>query len=487
METAPCLSSPSDPVSGSASNEPGGLCTGTQKLSAISAGIQAEDLFGKKALTIPIEFSSNQDGYVNGWTQVDDNPDGGISTMFTWLNAYNPTPTNPGTIRQGMSQTTHSVNPYIASTSLDLVIVGDIYDTLYVADPLSDFQLINWMTVSTQQLSNSSLIYGDGVTGAPAHTMTTYRFTLRPDLFFQDGNPVTSYDVAFSYLSMVGSGAFLGGGASDMTGITVLNPHQFDIGVSSVGPFVLIALTNIPIVSARFWSNAGQSVWGSAVSACLTGACTDSQYTLTTTHLPSCVGGCTVSAADMEINQNDIVATFDPIAQPTNMMIGSGPWECVSSSNILGKGCSSTGSQNPGTGGSYTLTRYGNGLAPASSISGLYFRSSGDLALYLWSEQNDVNPLLAFVSVASCFELAVNVNGPCGHFQQGIGNPGPGTIVGVTQVTISERFYNLNWLAPYEWSTSPPTGIMPLTPVLHEGSVTLSPASVVGCPSGYDC
>ena len=186
----------------------------------------------------------------------------------------------------------------------------------------------------------------------------------------------------------------------------------------------------------------------------------------------------------MQINPSDVAATFDPLQ--AGILIGSGPWECISSTNVLGKGCSTTGLQNPPTGDEYFMTRYGNGLAPASSISGLYFRSSGNLALYIWSKQNDISPVLAFTSVAACYQLPVNLSGPCGAFQLGIGNAGTGTPVGVNQVAISSRFYNLNWLAPYEWATNPPTGIAALPPVLHEGSVTLTPCSSQPT-TGYDC
>ena len=92
-----------------------------------------------------------------------------------------------------------------------------------------------------------------------------------------------------------------------------------------------------------------------------------------------------------------------------------------------------------------------------------------------------------FSQIASCFGQPINLTGPCGHWQQGIGNPGTGMVVGVSQVAIVNRFFGVNWVAPFNWQTSPPTGIAPFPPILYEGSTTLSPASVVGCPSGYDC
>jgi hypothetical protein len=66
-------------------------------------------------------------------------------------------------------------------------------------------------------------------------------------------------------------------------------------------------------------------------------------------------------------------------------------------------------------------------------------------------------------------------------------------VVGINQVSIVELRYNLNWVSPYEWGgplgigTNPPLGIGIFPPVLYEGSVTLNPASVAGCPTGYDC
>jgi hypothetical protein len=67
-----------------------------------------------------------------------------------------------------------------------------------------------------------------------------------------------------------------------------------------------------------------------------------------------------------------------------------------------------------------------------------------------------------------------------------MGNPGTGTVVGVSQVAIVNRFFGVNWVAPFDWQTNPPLGIIPFPPVLYEGPITLNP-----CPidpvNGYDC
>jgi hypothetical protein len=90
-------------------------------------------------------------------------------------------------------------------------------------------------------------------------------------------------------------------------------------------------------------------------------------------------------------------------------------------------------------------------------------------------------------------QSVIYASGPCVHFQQGIGANtaldalGHAGTISSSQVTIANRFYALNWIAPFDWATNPPIGIAPFPPVLYEGTTTLSPASVVGCPSGYDC
>ncbi len=177
----------------------------------------------------------------------------------------------------------------------------------------------------------------------------------------------------------------------------------------------------------------------------------------------------------MTVDPAKIAAAYDPIAN--RILVGSGPWQCGTVTDLGSGACSSSGTQNPPPGGTYTLTRFGNGLPPASSTSGIYFRSSGDLALYIWSEQNDANPIQPVSAVSICFGQPVNPSGSCAHWQQGIGKSATG-VVGINQVSIVELRYNLNWIGPFEWATSPPLGIGALPPVLYEGSVTLNPCNI---------
>jgi hypothetical protein len=500
MEGAPCLTASGDPITGATSNLPtspgNGLCSGTSRLSSHSAGIQAEAYFGANAFTLPIFNRGVRFGFLNnGWVRDINSWAVGLPNHFTWLDEYNPVPQAAGTIRQGFSQTTVSVNPFIAETDKDLYIVNNVYDSLYQFNPLAP-ELINWMTISTFQKDNVSLGYPSGIQ-APAHTLTTYRFTLRDDLYFQDARPVTSYDVAFSYLSLVASGALRGIGATSMTGITVLSPHQFDIGVSSLGTFVIPDLTGLPILPARYWTNAGNSAWDSAIMTCTSNpGCPISQYNLSGSNVNCAVNCSPFSTNLMTVNPTYTTVTFDPIA--AHIFVGSGPFQCGVVTSSGSGTCTSSGGQNPTVGGSYTLTRFGKGLAPASSVSGIYFRSSGDAALWIWSQQNDLNPSTIFGLVAACYLKSVDLTGPCAHFQQGIGGfnglggtPAP---VNAAQVAIENRFYALNWIAPFNWQSTVfnmiPLGIVQFPPTLYEGSVTLTPveATLNSCPGPYyDC
>ena len=489
IESAPCLTVSGDPVVGSSSNNSTSTCSG--QLSTIGAGVRAEDLFGKNEYTIPVFGTNEQFGYLNnGWIRVNGDVLAGLPNYLTWLNAWNPSPVQPGTIRQGFKQSTSSVSPFVDNSPWNEWTVNSVYDSLILPAPAGG-QQVDWMTLSVQQLSNPSLTYTP-----PINTTQTFRYTLRSDLFFQDGRKVTSFDVAFSYLSLKSTGAFIGAGAAPLTGVTILSPTQFDLNVNPVDPFTVLTLPSLPILPGAYWTNAGSSAWSSGISACtaMGAGCYPAQYSLSMPTGPvACAISCTLfPAALMNVNPAKTGAGYDPIAD--HNLVGSGPWQCGVVTNSGSGTCTSTGAQNPPVGGSYTLTRFGKGLAPASSVSSIYFRSNGNLATYIWSQNNGdmTHDFLNFSVVASCFGIAVTSTGPCAHFQQGIGANGGPVSVGLSQVAIVNRFVGLNWVAPFNWLSSPPVGAIPIPPVLYENTVTLNPASVVGCTTsypagGYDC
>jgi hypothetical protein len=505
MEFSPCLTAAGDPAVGQTSNGPGGTCQGTSQLSAVSAGVQAEDLFGQEAFAIPLWSTigpgTGEYAYLGGWSNVANSRNNGISNFFTWLNAFSPNPTIPGVVRQGFDDTTSTVDPYLASTPQDFFVVGNIFDSLGRLNPLNNGQMIDWMTVSSSQtpLPCSLLTYT-----CPAGTTATFRFTLPPYLFFQNGNPVSSFDVVFSYLSLKAYGAFQAAALVPMTGITVLGKFQFDINLAAAGPFTKLLISSPTIIPGTVWSNS-RNTWETDLIRCgSTGPCYPCTYTLppgspTGTPIPTCSSG--FPASDLVVDSNYVpVTAFDPISH--GILIGSGPWEC--NGGTLGTGCAPGNKMNPFNGQSYSFQRFGKGFAPNSPPFDVYFRSNGNLAVYLWTLNTGkfASDFVNFTTMAACFNLPVTAAAPCAHFQNGIGSAngtaGPAAPVGINQVLAVNSFVGVNWVFPFDWrsSTAAPTGIAPILQLgnnpatggvaFHEGSVNL-----VDCAfdpvHGYDC
>jgi ABC-type transport system substrate-binding protein len=526
MEYAPCLSSSGDVNSQVGQRSPSYVnCPNSSSLTAMSAGLQAENLFGEEAYTIPVFTSVDQSGYLNnGWVRAINSA--GTYNYFTWLNAWNPNAWTgvgynqnvfvPGALRQGFQQTTINLNPYVASSPQDLSILAGIYDSLGAVDPYAQDGLFNWMTVSTKgPVSNGQLTYTP-----PPGTVATYQFQLRNDIYFQDGTKVTSMDVAFSYLSLLISGSFLSSGLQSMTGITVKNTNSLDVNLNSNGPFTLYSIVSPPILPGRYWTSAGNlTTWDANIQAC--GNSCHGQYIPASVSV-TCASTCSLPATFMDPAKRKTAPSYDPTC-PSNrvnsygvctipgILIGSGPWECVSATGELGMSCSTTGLSDPPSGDAYTLARFGLGNQPGASLTGSYFRSSGNLALSIWTGDvgDFTHDFLNFGALSACFGKPVTGGTTgCGHWQQGIGNSGSSCPcpVGSVQAGLVSRFAGVNWVGPYNWfgyyvgSTyvppTPPPNLVSFPPVLYEGTSTLSPAVVAGCsPSvpnypnggGYDC
>jgi hypothetical protein len=274
-----------------------------------------------------------------------------------------------------------------------------------------------------------------------------------------------------------------------MIDVHVLDKANFDINLKAIGPFTLLSVTAPTIFPGRYWSSTcSGTTWDNDVNAG------------------------SVPTSCMAVTNGMSTITFDPLSSSPNngastgILIGSSSYECQSTGGIVGGGgCSSTGVQNPPSGGAYVLTRFGCNRAtstcnaPGANPTSTYFRSAGTLALYIWSGNNgDANHDSTNVgNAAFCFHKAVGTAG-CTQWQRGIGNPGTGTPVDVGQVSAVLRFsQDGNWVSPFNWLpgiplaccpfiSNPPLGIQSATPVLFEGTNTLNPCSIDPV-NGYDC
>ncbi len=208
-EFASCLTAPGDPATGQTHlTVTFANCPFTSQLSSASAAYKAQDIFGQNAFTIPGWTLQKQFAYLTGWQGAVVNKSDGFTppgNFFTMLNAWNPSPPVPGTVRQGLSQGTGSVSPFIGPTPWDLGVIGSIWDTPGTLNP--DLQnrygvnqaqpYLDWMTIKTDQIPVGSLSYA-----APAGTVAAFRYTLRNDIFWHTGQKLTAWDLAFSYIAL---------------------------------------------------------------------------------------------------------------------------------------------------------------------------------------------------------------------------------------------------------------------------------------------
>src|SRR5438445_4594423 len=114
--------------------------------SAVSAGYQAEDYFGSHVFTIPVWSGRDTQGSLSNWAGLTYSQPafntafgGGYSASanyFNWLNAYSGTPAVAGTFRQSFLTTVDSLNPFQFTTLWDAYLLSNIYDNLFVQNPL---------------------------------------------------------------------------------------------------------------------------------------------------------------------------------------------------------------------------------------------------------------------------------------------------------------------------------------------------------------
>ncbi len=488
-EYAPCLAASGDPVNGQVTPTFAN-CPATTQLSSTSASYQAQDLFGQNAFTIPWFSQTSQFAYRSNWQRVVLHQGDGFTPPGNIpgdLNAWSPTPVLAGSIRQGFKSPFQSLSPFAARSQWDLGIMGNIWDKPSYANPASPQLTLNGMALDTSILAVNQVTYVP-----PPGTVNIVRYTLRNDIFWQTGQKVTAWDLAFSYVSLRATGVFNGGGLAAMTGVKVLSPLVVDIDLNGLGPYTRQSISTY-VFPGRFWSSCGASAWAAGAS--------NANFGMADAALTPCIGpnvtpSGVVLASASAVDSSKILPAFDPGA--SGILVGSGPWQCKSGTGVVGSGCYCLPNCPPGPGlDTVTLQRYGFGFAPGASLN-TYFRSSGNLALWAWSGNtgNFNADFLNFGVVSLCFGVSP-VPPSCTHWSMGIGNPsgssGSPAPIGLTQIGILQRFVGVNWVSPYNWVSSPPQGIAAFPPVLHEGSVTLNPASLVGCASpfssggGYDC
>jgi hypothetical protein len=473
-------------------------CLGASPVcSAVSAGYQAEDYYGRHVFTLPIYDTVDTQGRLSNWPLGTSSNPGFITAVgggfepsanfFNWLNAYSSTPAVAGTFRQSFLTTVDSLNPFDFTTLWDAYLLSNIYDSLFVQNPLctnsaslaasagvsqcsSILQNIDWMTTSHSFLcypggaacTSTTLGYGNATYFA--NTAADLRLTLNRSNHWQDAGPVTAWDVKYSFMNLNATGAFQATSLSNIAHINVLDEYTLDLNLKAKGPFTELFIGGVTVIPGHVWSACGASTWNSGVTNTnlVSGV-------IRTAAEDTCVGHFGAPSIVTVGTTRADAPTFDPMAN--NFIIGSSAYTCQSiggtghpAVGTLGGGCSIDNTQAPAFGlGDFTLTRTGCTLTSTGTTCGNagsssdYFHSSGALANYIWtgdigSGSADFSKVL---TVNSCHSSTPSAN--CPHWAQGIGNPG-GT--GTNPVGLSQRlkvnsFKGISWIG---FSTEKTTG-----------------------------
>src|SRR5207245_586831 len=389
---------------------PGGTgattCIGASpSCSSVSAGYQAEDYFASHPFTIPCWTAVDIEARSSNWPLGSPTSPGFITAfgggyspqanIWEWLDAYSPNPAVAGTLRQSFLTTVDSLNPFVFTTVWDGYLLSNIYDSLFFQNPQctnsaslatragvpqcsSILQNIDWMTTSHSFLcypggppcTSATLGYGNSTYFAS--TSADLRLTLNRGNHWQDGGPVTAWDVKYNFMNLNATGAFQAISLSNVAHINVLDEFTVDLNLKANGPFTELFMGGITIIPGHIWSACGASTWNSGVTGkniagtSIANAAED-----------TCVGHFGAPSITSVGGVRADSPTFDPMAN--NFLIGSGPYTCESIGGTshplvgtIGGGCSVDNTQYPPFGlNDFTLTRTGCTLTSTGTVCGV--------------------------------------------------------------------------------------------------------------------
>jgi len=157
--------------------------------------------------SIPLYSNKAVMAYRDGWSGAINFEGAGVDNGFTYLNAYNPSPTTPNTIRYGMMSNLEHPNIITSEWTWDWALMGLSYDSLIDLDPFNLAQEYGWLALPRGPGEDGVLYTADDVfetvgTWDPpgdVTTATTVTFTVRTNAKWHDGTAVTPDDVKFSF------------------------------------------------------------------------------------------------------------------------------------------------------------------------------------------------------------------------------------------------------------------------------------------------
>lgn len=192
-------------------------------------GVTAADVLPSN--TAPIETMHGLSLY--------DSPE--LPADFAYFPHVNPQAPKGGTITHtAVGSSFDSTNPFIIRGT-PATGISQIYDTLMVSNPGEPFSLYG--------------LLAEGVRLDPNREWM--EFDLRPEARFQDGEPVTAYDVVFSFTLLREKGnPFYASYYADVEQVVALNEHQVRFEFSSTESRELpLIVTQLPILPRHYWES----------------------------------------------------------------------------------------------------------------------------------------------------------------------------------------------------------------------------------------
>lgn len=162
----------------------------------------------------------------------------GISNRYTIL-----TPLYGGTYREGIVGSPRFINPVLANSDADHDLSALVYSGLVRLDATGNL---------VPDLASAWTISPDG---------KTYTITLKPDLKFQDGKPITSTDITFT-ISKIQDASLKSPLAVAWDGVAVANPDPHTVIFSLQKPYAgFLNQLTLGILPAHLWSAIPDDQW----------------------------------------------------------------------------------------------------------------------------------------------------------------------------------------------------------------------------------
>ena len=194
------------------------------------------------------------------WTGIGNSPGYGIDNGYTFLNMH-PVgyPTGPNmTIRYGFKvPEIKQLNPIYASWLFDWNVLGLIYfDSLLATEQYDPSALYPWLASEYTLDTYEHPTYG---------TCSRATFTLRPDVYWSDGTPLTVADIYFTYVELKHILESRGlpppwwwSNVQDILSFSILDPYRFEV-LLDVKSYWALFWVNSYILPKHIWKPIAES------------------------------------------------------------------------------------------------------------------------------------------------------------------------------------------------------------------------------------